>query len=375
MEYKGIFVSEKLENGRIEITIETTPDKVRFSYPDNTFEWEIRTLHLEQGGSGKQLIYLKNSDSNDSIYTRDRSILKDKYLRSNISVNQYSKKIRSNFIKSRTLIFAVLLIILAIPLSIFIFRSFFVDKIAQKVPVKWESDIGDKLFSAVKYQYKIIENSVISAKMDSIFSPLVEVANYPEIDFKFHLCEDPTLNAFALPGGHIVVNSGAIHKIERIEELHGVLAHEIAHVTRRHHLRGLLGKAGIFLLFQGLFGNEAGLLSTIGESAGHLNSLFYSREYEIEADTAGFNYLTKANIDPRGMVEFFERIKKEYENPAIDSLSDKTKALSSYLSTHPDTDKRINYLKERIAQQNKEYKPAKYTAKDLQLFIEQKQVK
>ena len=134
-----------------------------------------------------------------------------------------------------------------------------------------------------------------------------------EIDYKFYVCTDPSLNAFALPGGHIVINYGTIMKIERIEELYGVIGHELGHVTQRHHIRGLIGNLGTFLIFQGFLGDEAGLLGTIGESAGHLESLFYSRQFERESDEVGFSYLTEAGIDPHGMVEFFERIKKEYE--------------------------------------------------------------
>jgi len=371
MKYKGIYISETLEKGRTEVSIETSAKKITISYDENVIELPIETLLLERGGSGKQLIYLKNKLNGISVYTREKGILKDEFLTSNALIKKESNKLRLGILQSRIFALTILFIIIFIPLSFFLFKSFYVDAIAKKIPVKWEKDIGDELFSAVKLQYNIVEDSTISAKLDSIFAPVIYAAHYPEINFKFHVCEDPTLNAFALPGGHIVINTGTIYKIERIEELHGVLAHEIAHVTKRHHLRGLIGKAGIFLIFQGLIGDEAGLIGAIGESAGHLNSLFYSREYETEADTTGFNYLTKANIDPHGMVEFFERIEKEYENTQLDSLSEKTKGLSSYLSTHPDTKNRIASLEQLMEKQDSEFHAMEYTAKQLQEFIDQ----
>lgn len=372
MIYSGIIVSDQVDGGRSEASIETLSDRVKISYQNNCLEWQNNAISLERGGSGKQLIYIKNRNSDLVLYTRDKSILKDPSLTSHESIRHETKKLRKGIFKSRMFILSVLAVIVLIPVSFFVFRSFFVDAVAAKVPVKWEKKAGDELFSAVKLQYKIIEDSVISAKFDSLFNPIVKVANYSDIDFQFYLCEDPSLNAFALPGGHIVINTGTIHKIKRIEELHGVLAHEIAHVTKRHHVRGLVGNAGMFLVLQGFLGGEAGLIGTLGESAGQLSSLFYSREYETESDKVGFGYLTDANIDPSGMVDFFERIQKEYSKMGMDSLSEKTGGLSNYLSTHPDTQERIDYLKEMVISQKRDFAPQVFSAEDLRTFIDQR---
>ena len=280
----------------------------------------------------------------------------------------------------------LLLVLFALPVSFFIFRTAVVKKVASAVPVQWEVEAGDKLFDELKGNYSIVEDSVISAKFDSIFQSLVEAVNTPDITYKFYLCSDPTLNAFALPGGHIVINYGTLMKIDRIEELYGVIGHELGHVALRHHLRGIISNLSTFLIFQGMLGDEAGLVGIIGESAGHLESLFYSRQFEKESDIAGFEYLVKANIDPKGMVEFFERIENEHEereeeekqrdinNGEYDEsdTSSTYQQLESFMSTHPGVRERIDYLKERIESEDVKIESKEFDLKEFQYFVQRK---
>lgn len=373
MRYQAIALNDDLPGGRLAVEIDTTYTSVEFVLNDQKLSWEIQNLLIEQGGSGDQLIYIKNkTNPSITLYTRDKSVLKDEFLNRLISYNLSAKKIKGNFNKARLTISIIVLIIVGIPLSFFVFRSFFVKKIANNIPVSWEVEAGDKLFGALKTEYNIVDDEEISAKFDSLFTPLTEVAKYDSVQFKFYLCNDPSLNAFALPGGHVVINSGTIQKIERIEELYGVLGHELAHVTERHHIRGLIGNLGTFLIFQGAFGNEAGILGSLGESAGSLSSLFYSREFERESDSKGYEYLKSAQIDPHGMIEFFERIQKEQEELLGDTGTEAMESLNSFVSTHPGTIERIESLQQKLDKDDIEYSKVDFDVQKLKKFINQK---
>lgn len=376
MKYEGVVLSDKLEGGnRKSCEIETTLNQVILVIDQEKISWPLNDITLEKGGSGGQLIYLKHKTDQDyTVYTRDKGLLKDPNLNRNKAVFDATQEVRKSFLKDRSLIALVLILIISIPVSLITFKSFFVNAISEKVPVQWEVDAGDKLFESLSKQYSVIEDSVISAKLDSLFEPLVKATEYDEVEFKFYICDDPSLNAFALPGGHVVINTGTIYQVDQIEELYGVIGHELAHVTKRHHLRGIIGNLGTFLLLQGMIGGEAGILGSLGESAGQLNNLFYSRQFETESDVAGYEYLKKARINPIGMVDFFKRIEASQvsvvDTSILGEAEDAMKELGSFISTHPGTAERIQYLTDKIEQEDIGYMSQEYKVEDLKQFIE-----
>lgn len=148
----------------------------------------------------------------------------------------------------------------------------------------------------------------------------------PGYRFEYTVTEDEDLNAFALPGGYITVNMGLLTKIARSEELAGVLAHELAHVTERHGTRRMATQIGTFALLSWLVGGTD--VSGAAHVLANLVSTAYARDQEAEADTVGLRTLTAARLDPRGMAELFERLARE--QPTLPEL----------LSTHPDPGER-----------------------------------
>ena len=154
--------------------------------------------------------------------------------------------------------------------------------------------------------------------------------------YRFHLADDKLVNAFALPGGDIVVNRGLIAATHDAGELAGVLAHEIQHVALRHSLKGMIRSAGMSLLFSMLIGDLGTTL--VGQAAENLAGLKFSRDAESEADAEGFNLLVARGIDPRGMVRFFATLAGESgaTPPAL-------------LSTHPASAEREAALAVRLA--------------------------
>ena len=166
--------------------------------------------------------------------------------------------------------------------------------------------------------------------------------------FEFFLVKDPTLNAFALPGGYIGVNTGTIVTAQSESELAAVLAHEIAHVTQHHMARmatkdGQLSMAMLAAMALAIVARNSQVgtaAATIGQASAITAQIGYSREFEREADRIGFQTLKKSGFDVRAMPEFFLRMQKAerlYENNA-----------PAYLRDHPITTERIADAENRV---------------------------
>jgi predicted Zn-dependent protease len=158
-----------------------------------------------------------------------------------------------------------------------------------------------------------------------------------KIPFTIKVIDAPDVNAFALPGGFLYINSGAILAAESEAEIAGVMAHEIAHVTARHGVeqasKGQLFQwLSIPLIFVG------GPLGAIVQNAANilvpLTFLKFSRGAEEEADRLGLQYMWAAGYDPTQMLNFFEKLKsKEKKEPGT---------LAKVFSTHPTTGSRLD---------------------------------
>jgi predicted Zn-dependent protease len=160
--------------------------------------------------------------------------------------------------------------------------------------------------------------------------------------------DDSTVNAFAVPGGQIVLLRGLVERARTPEELAGVLAHELQHVLQRHATRLLLQHASTGLLLVAISGDITGAMAYGIESARVLGTLRYSRYLENEADVEGLRMLLAADVDPQGMIAFFETLRAAERG---------TPAATRYLASHPLAADRVETLKQLAASHTKEFRP------------------
>src|SRR5450631_2960044 len=173
-----------------------------------------------------------------------------------------------------------------------------------------EMALGKGLAQQVERQSKIINDPVIDEYVNRVGQNLVRNSD-AKVPFTIKVIEDPTVNAFALPGGFFFVDSGLILKADSESELAGVMAHEIAHVAARHGTRQatrgqLINIATIPLIFMGGWTGYA-----IRQGAGlaiPMGFLAFTRGMEREADYLGLQYMYKAGYDPTSFVDFFEKV-------------------------------------------------------------------
>jgi beta-barrel assembly-enhancing protease len=197
-----------------------------------------------------------------------------------------------------------------------------------------EMDLGRQVFAIMRDSLKLVEQGPAHDAATSIVTRLTHGSKYR---YEVHVSDDETLNAFAMPGGIIVVNTGLIAATTGPEELAGVLAHEVQHVERRHSIRGAIKELGLRGLWAVATGDLGGTLA--GQAAIEFTSLKFSRDDESEADSRGFDALVRAGIDPSGMPAFFETMSKEAADAPV-----------SFLSTHPLSEDRKREMEQRVAE-------------------------
>lgn len=207
-----------------------------------------------------------------------------------------------------------------------------------------ERRLGESIMREVRADGSYYDDAEATDYINGLGNRLVSRGADTRQEFDFFLIRDPQINAFALPGGYIGVNTGLILAAQSESEVAGVMAHEIAHVTQRHIARmlaqqkqsSILSIAALAVaILASRASSDAAMAATAFGQAGLVQSqLNFTRDNEREADRVGFQILDRAGYDPHAMATFFERLQRAtrlYESGA-----------PSYLRTHP-----LNY--ERIA--------------------------
>jgi beta-barrel assembly-enhancing protease len=202
--------------------------------------------------------------------------------------------------------------------------------IADLIPYQWEQKIG--AFELENYQIgkKTITDKEVNDAVNTIVKRIDQFDN-AEIVYHVTVVDADRVNAFAFPGGYVVVTTGLIEHSDNPEQVAGVLAHELTHVIERHGMRKLVRQAGLGVLIGIVFG-DVSALSQLIELSSQLDSLSYDRNQERSADDGAIKILTAACLSPKHLAAFFEKIQK------ADSI---TGNIPELFQTHPLTDERI----------------------------------
>jgi len=212
-----------------------------------------------------------------------------------------------------------------------------------------ERRIGESIMREIRADPSYSDDPELTEYLNSLGNKLVAASPDSRQEFYFFLILDPQVNAFALPGGFIGVNSGLLLTAQSESELAGVLAHEIGHVVQRHFARMLVAQKGFQLtslaalaiaILAARSNSQVSQAAMAGAQASYVqSSLNFTRANEQEADRVGFQILEKSGFDPEGMPTFFGRMLRATR------FSDTT--APSYLRTHPLTTERIADMENR----------------------------
>jgi predicted Zn-dependent protease len=235
----------------------------------------------------------------------------------------------------------LLVAVLAVPVVLLVWFVLNAGAIAgwvtERIPVDQEIAMGRQAFAGMRGSLTLRDEGPAYDAARSIVATLTRGSKY---QYEVHVADDASLNAFAMPGGIIVVHSGLIAATRRPEELAGVLAHEVQHVELRHSMRALIKDLGLRGLWSYATGDLGGTVA--GQTALELTSLRFSRDDEREADEQGLAALAAAGIDPAGMPDFFQLLaEKAGDAPA------------AFISTHPLSQDRAREMRQRLETLNR----------------------
>jgi beta-barrel assembly-enhancing protease len=215
------------------------------------------------------------------------------------------------------------------------------------VSTQQEVEMGQQYSAQINQQLPIINDPEVNRYINLLGDSIARLTSRTDIpDWKFYIVDSKEVNAFAVPGGYIYVNRGLIERTQRMDQLAGVLGHEIGHVVRRHSIKQMQQQQGanvgvtLACVLTRICDNQAGQAAIqVGGTA-----LFakFSRSDEAEADVEGIKNVVRAGISPNGIPEMFQILLNERaSNPS---------AVEGWFSTHPMEEDRIASTRAQIAQ-------------------------
>ncbi len=223
-----------------------------------------------------------------------------------------------------------------------------------------QAEYGAMVLAQLRHADYVLDDPLLNGWLNDVGQRLTNASDRPQQSFTFFLLRERQINAFATLGGYIGMNAGLILAADREGEVAGVLAHEIAHVTQQHVLRGaekaqreslpiLLATLGAIVAAQQAGGNSSNDASTAALMTGlgllQQRQIDYTRDNEAEADRVGIRTLAHAGYDPEAMADFFQTL----QGVTRMNVGDERAATPGYLKTHPLTLSRISEARERAA--------------------------
>ena len=340
----GVFCAS-IASGRASAQIQLTRDGIAATANSGEqFLLPYRECQIEIGGASNRMIFCRNPDRSLTIYCEERAFPK--------ALAESSMGLLDDQIRHRQLAhrrerwsgrgwLTAFLIASAIVLVVGYFGVRAAGQVvARNLPVSVDKQIGDLAYKNMDIGGPEVHDPVVKAAIQKMVDRLAPHAATKGMNFDVHVYESPMINAFALPGGKIVVFTGLIEKADTPEQVAGVLGHEMAHATLRHGLERIGQSIGMAAAVTLLIGDTGGLIAAGADLFRMASVNSYGRAQESAADAEGVRMLNAAGIDPAGLPKFFETLKRE-EGDIPDAIA--------WISTHPKHDERIEALEKLIS--------------------------
>ncbi len=214
---------------------------------------------------------------------------------------------------------------------------------ASAMTIQEERELGEKVLQEVRKIWPIVQEPAVKDYATRVGKRILSTMETQPFDYQFYVLNTPDINAFAVPGGKVFLNSGLILMVESEDELAGVVAHEIGHVVARHIAKQSdqslkLGLATLGAMLAGiLLGPQAAAaIGVTSSAAGGALMLKYSRENEEESDYLGLKFMERAGYDRAAMISMLKKIRR-VSGPAYSDPP-------PYLLTHPAIEQRMANL-------------------------------
>lgn len=294
---------------------------------------EKQVSWFDEKPGGTELQHLNNDGETDQLIITDPAAIQE--LKHQL---RHNRLIGTSYHRALSKGWKKLAIFLGILIAIGLVAYFWVvpwlgERYAMSYSKEDEIRMGDAMYNSINSLYKVDEKK--TELLNQFYRQLHYKVDYP---VRITVVESSDVNAFAIPGGHIVVFDAILDKMKTSDELAALLGHEVSHVALRHSLRNMFRSLARKIFLALIVSDDTGIVSAAINNADDLRGLEYSRSLETEADNHGLRMMSESGLNPQGMVWLMELLKKESGSHEPSSL----------LSTHPVFTDRIRNIKEQI---------------------------
>jgi beta-barrel assembly-enhancing protease len=347
-EFQGGVFHDSIQDGRVGARIRVTRGEIiaepmfgdsSSGHSGERFVIPIREVHLDMGGASGKMIFCRNADKTLTIFSEQRGFATALERESAGLLGDQLKSLKGGLRKEnrRFMFWSTVSCAAVVVLCIAGYFGLMAAARAavHTLPISVDERIGKMAIQSLSLEQKLPGDHAATQLVQKIVERLKPHAKIPEMNFQVMVVDSPEVNAFALPGGQMVVYTGLIKKADSADQLAGVLAHEMSHATLRHSLQQVSQSLGIVAAVQLLVGDVGGLLALGAQVAEQSVMTSYSRGAETEADLEGARMLHAAKINPQAMASFFGKLKDEHGDiPGV----------LSWISTHPQHADRIESI-------------------------------
>jgi predicted Zn-dependent protease len=318
-----------------QVTAEITEGSILLYHGNEMIVWDVTKIIFQESYFNRHNTVLKYGDK--FPYTSlelSSEVFQETLLKfnPNLKIKNTDIKFFQN-LNNKSIIGIALGCIGLILLSYFVIIPGAAEFIATKVPASYEVELGEGIYNQMSEDFEVDEEKTLAA--NEFFRELNIKSNYP---IQITVVNSPIKNAFALPGGHIVVYDEILQSMNSGDEFAALLSHEYSHVALKHTTRSLFRSLGTYMVLSIVLSDVNGIMGVIIENAHNVKSLSYTRSLEEEADNNGLKLMQQAGINPQGMVNLFKHLKEPNEG---------SYEIPEFLSTHPMLDERIKYIEKK----------------------------
>lgn len=321
---------------RHRVTLATTPATLHIVMPDgSTKQWPYAEIRQTQGTHQGEPVRLEfGPEPAEAIVCSTAALLKDIHEAAPSLARHFHNPNRRHARIGWTLCATIGVALMVVGLYRWGIPSA-AAAVTPYVPVAWEKSLGQQVVAHLAPEAQQCRDPERLKKLDQIVQTLVATRPTSPYRITLSVVDAPTVNAFAAPGGQVVLLRGLLERTASPEQLAGVLAHELQHVYQRHTTTAILEQVTTTFLLTAVSSDMSGGLAWGLEGAHTMGSLHYSRTHETEADIEGLRMIQAAHLDPAAMIAFYETM----ENGAQDHAGP-----PDFLSTHPDMGERLATL-------------------------------
>jgi len=345
----GIAISPRLPGGQSAASVDFTAEAVVARTADGTL-WKVpfTGLRLARGGASGDMVFFHPPGDDPIIASEGLACLAAFDEASGRRFTDEIARLRGQGRGRRSyalgclavLLSGVIALVLILPWAWRSARAGLVDRL----PASVDQQLGDAAWGEFASQDASARFPASAAAIRALVERIA--ATIPRDDiaagftYQAAIIDRDEANAFALPGGRMVVYTGLLRRATAVDQLAGVIGHEIAHVARRHGLRAMVDQAGTMLVLSAVVGDVGGAVGVLTQGATVALLSAHSRDHERDADREGARMLAAAGLDPRGLIAFFRLLESMPGTQSPGALA--------WISSHPQHAERIAALEALI---------------------------